>query len=373
MRTIGIDLGTTNTVVALDGTVVQHFVDEVARSILPSVVAFPPNGKTLVGLPARARRAIDPKNTISSAKRLMGQAWHSYACAKFRRQYPFELVEQAGAPAFRTRAGTFTPEDVAAKVMSAAIGELFVEGARVRTHVTVPAAFDEKARAATVEAAARVGLLEVHVIPEPVAAAHAYLQRERGKLERVAVFDLGGGTFDFAVVDFSTPTARVLGHGGDPYLGGDDLDDMLADWVAREVLTRFGWDLRTDLEVMDRLVVQCEQAKVRLGLDTEALIVLADIDPASPLSDECIVVRRDRFETLSRDLVSRTFQVCDQVLSSAGVTTRDIDAVFMSGGTTQLPIVREGVARYFGKEPRCEVNPMEVVAIGASLFSNGED
>ena len=187
------------------------------------------------------------------------------------------------------------------------------------------------------------------------------------------MFDLGGGTFDFAVVDFSTPTARVLGHGGDPYLGGDDLDDMLADWVAREVLTRFGWDLRTDLEVMDRLVVQCEQAKVRLGLDTEALIVLADIDPASPLSDECIVVRRDRFETLSRDLVSRTFQVCDQVLSSAGVTTRDIDAVFMSGGTTQLPIVREGVARYFGKEPRCEVNPMEVVAIGASLFSNGED
>jgi molecular chaperone DnaK len=369
MRIVGIDLGTTNTVVALDGTVVQHFVDEVARSILPSVVAFPPNGQTLVGVPAKARRAIDPKNTISSAKRLMGQAWHSYATAKFRRQYPFELVEQAGAPLFRTRAGTFTPEDIAAKVIGRALGELFVEGARVRTHVTVPAAFDAKARAATIEAAAQVGLLEVHVIPEPVAAAHAYLRRERNKLKRVAVFDLGGGTFDFAVVDFSSPSVRVLGHGGDPYLGGDDLDDTLAAWVAHEVLTRFGWDLRTDLEVMDRLVVQCEQAKVRLGLDTEAAISLAEIDPASPLAHEHIVVRRDRFETLSRDLVSRTFAVCDEVLSSAGVTTRDIDAVFMSGGTTLLPIVREGVAHYFQKEPRCELNPMEVVAIGASLYS----
>jgi molecular chaperone DnaK len=211
----------------------------------------------------------------------------------------------------------------------------------------------------------------VHVIPEPVAAAHAYRKREAGKLRRVAVFDLGGGTFDFAVVDFATPEARVLGHGGDPYLGGDDLDDMLADWVAHQVLTRFGWDLRTDVEVMDRLMVQCEQAKVRLGLDTEARLELADIDPGAPVADEHILIQRDVFETLSRELVGRTFLVCDQVLGSAGVAARDIDAVFMSGGTTLLPIVREGVARYFGKEPRCEVNPMEVVAIGASVYREG--
>jgi molecular chaperone DnaK len=372
MRTVGIDLGTTNTVVALDGTVVQHFVDGVAHGIVPSMVAFPPNGTTLLGAPARARRAIDPKNTISSAKRLMGQGWHGYVTNKFKQQYPFDLVERAGGPAFRTRTGTFGPEEIASKLISHAIAELFVSGSRTRCVVTVPAAFDERARTATREAAAHAGLLNVHLLAEPVAAAHAYLQRSEDKPRRMAVFDLGGGTFDFAVVDAAEGEAQVLGHGGDPYLGGDDLDGMLAEWVAQQVLERFGWDLRTDVEVMDRLVVQCEYAKVRLGLDTEANIELGQVDPAAPFGTQRISVTREVFEQLSRDFVARTFAVCDEVLRNASLTVRDIDAVFMSGGCTLLPMVREGVSRYFGKTPRSEINPLEVVAIGASLCNQDE-
>jgi molecular chaperone DnaK len=369
MRTIGIDLGTTNTVVALDGTVVQHFVENVAHTILPSVVAFTPTGATLVGAPARARRAIDAKNTIFSAKRLMGQGFHSYATAKFREQYPFEVVDQGGLPAFRTRAGTFTPADIASRIIEHAIQELFVDGAPVRTVVTVPAAFDEKARTATLEAASRTGLAEVHVLSEPVAAAHAYRARGRDhdKLGRVAVFDLGGGTFDLAIVDCRDEEAKVLGHGGDPYLGGDDLDTTLANWVAQLVLSRFGWDLRTDPEVMDRLMVQCEYAKVRLGLDTEASIDLEKVDPAAPIASQRVHIERGAFEELTRDFVARTFVVCDETLGRAGLTVRDIDTVLLSGGTTILPMVREGVARYFGKAPHFELNPMEVVALGASV------
>jgi molecular chaperone DnaK len=375
MRTVGIDLGTTNTVVALDGTVVQHFVENVAHSILPSVVAFTPAGATLVGAPARARRAIDAKNTIFSAKRLMGQGFRSYATTKFRNQYPFDVVEQSGMPAFRTRAGVFTPVDIAARVMGHAIDELFVDGARVRTVVTVPAAFDDKARGATLEAAARAGLIDVLVVPEPVAAVYAYRRPPKNKpkreLGRAVVFDLGGGTVDVAVVDCREEADQVLAHGGDPYLGGDDVDAALTDWVAQNVLSRFGWDLRTDAEVMDRLMMQCEYAKVRLGLDTEASIELGQVDPAAPVAAERVVIDRARFEELTRELVARTFIVCDEVLGKAGLTVREVDTVLLSGGTTILPMVREGVARYFGKAPRSDVNPMEVVAIGASLAPEG--
>jgi molecular chaperone DnaK len=371
MRTVGIDLGTTNTVVALDGTVIRHFVGEVAQSILPSVVAFTPAGDTLVGAPARARRAIDAKNTIFSAKRLMGQGFRSYATTKFRNQYPFDVVDQHGLSAFRTRAGVFTPVDIAARVIGHAIHELFVDGARVRTVVTVPSAFDDKARDATLEAAARAGLLDVLVVPEPVAAVHAYRRREKGRkaleLGRTVVFDMGGGTFDVAVVDCRGGDDQVLAHGGDPYLGGDDLDATLADWVAQAVLERFGWDLRSDAEVMDRLMVQCEYAKVRLGLDTEASIELGQVDAAAPVASQRVAIDRAMFEALSRELVARTFIVCDEVLGKAGLTVRDVDTVLLSGGTTILPMVRDGVARYFGKTPRADVNPMEVVSIGASL------
>jgi molecular chaperone DnaK len=185
------------------------------------------------------------------------------------------------------------------------------------------------------------------------------------------VYDLGGGTFDLAIVDCSGPHARVIAHGGDAYLGGDDVDSAIAAWVADQVVRQFGWDLRRDPVVLDRLLVQCERAKVRLGFAQDVRIELSQVDPAAPAAAQGVVLSRAKFDELSHDLVTRTFIVCDQVLKAASTTARDIDAVFLSGGTTLLPAVREGVARYFGSLPRCDYDPMEVVAVGASLASDG--
>jgi molecular chaperone DnaK len=370
MRTIGIDLGTTNTVVALDGNIVQQGNEADSRTVVPSVVAFPPSGAMLVGANARKRRAIDPKNTIFSAKRLMGQGWHSYTTSKFRSQYPFDLVEKEGAPAFRTRSGTFSPQEIGARVIQKALGNVPLDNS---THavITVPAAFDDAAYRATIEAGKRAGLASVQLVPEPVATAMAYMITQATHARRVAVYDLGGGTFDLAIVDTSTGNAQVLAHGGDAYLGGDDVDLAIASWVAGEVLRQHGWDMSRDPIVYDRLIVQCERAKIRLGFAQEARIELGQVDPAAPAAAQGVTLSRAAFEQLSRELVSRTFLVCDQVLNAAGLNARDIDAVFLSGGTTLLPTVRDGVARYFGKLPRCDHDPMEVVAVGASLMTLG--
>jgi molecular chaperone DnaK len=368
MRTIGIDLGTTNTVVALDGNVVQQGTEADSRTAVPSVVAYPPSGAMLVGASAKKRRAIDPKNTLFSAKRLMGQGWHSYVTSKFRSQYPFDLVEKEGRPAFRTRSGTFSPQEVGARVISKALANAPIDGT---THavITVPAAFDDEARRATLDAGKRAGLSSVQLVPEPVATAMAYMITQATRARRVAVYDLGGGTFDLAIVDCSSGEAQVLAHGGDAYLGGDDVDMAIGKWVADEVLRQHGWDMQRDPVVLDRLIVQCERAKMRLGFAQEARIELGQVDPAAPAAAQGVVLSRAVFEQLSRELVSRTFQVCDQVLGAAGLTARDIDAVFLSGGSTLLPTVRDGVARYFGKLPRCDYDPMEVVAVGASLMA----
>jgi molecular chaperone DnaK len=368
MRTIGIDLGTTNTVLALDGNIVQQGSEADTRTVVPSVVAFPPSGAMLVGANAKKRRAIDPKNTIFSAKRLMGQGWHSYTTSKFRTQYPFDLIEKEGAPAFRTRSGTFAPQEIGARVIQKALNNVPLDSS---THavITVPAAFDEEARRATLEAGKRAGLSSVQLVPEPVATAIAYTITQATRARHAAVYDLGGGTFDLAIVDSSSGEARVIAHGGDAYLGGDDVDLAIAAWVAEQVLRQHGWDMSQDPVVYDRLIVQCERAKMRLGFAQEARIELGQVDPAAPAAAQGVTLSRSAFEQLSRELVNRTFLVCDQVLNAAGLTARDIDAVFLSGGSTLLPTVRDGVARYFGKLPRCDHDPMEVVAVGASLMS----
>jgi molecular chaperone DnaK len=368
MRTVGIDLGTTNTVVASDGNILNQGVGADAQTVLPSVVAFPPSGALLVGANAKRRRAIDPKNTVFSAKRLMGQRWHSYVTATFREHYPFDLVERDGAPQFRTRSGAFSPPDIGAKVIAKALSGFDIASAHAV--ITVPAAFDEEGQKATRRAGELAGLKSLELVPEPVATAMAYITTQASRSRRVAVYDLGGGTFDLAVVDCSGPEARVIAHGGDAYLGGDDIDMAIANWTAEAVLRQFGWEMRHDPIVLDRLLVQCERAKARLGHAQETRIELSQVDPAAPLAAEGVLLTRAAFDSLSRDLVSRTFMACDEVLKAAGVNARDIDAVFLSGGSTLLPSVRDGVARYFGKLPRCDYDPMEVVAVGASLMSD---
>jgi molecular chaperone DnaK len=372
MRTIGIDLGTTNTVAAIDGIAMQHASGLDSSPILPSVVAFPPSGAVLTGATAKKRRAIDPKNTIYSAKRLMGQRWLSYAGTQFRKHYPFELVEtKAGACAFETRAGRQTPVDIGAKLVE----KIFAARTTLRSSLTavvaVPAAFESAGRDATRKAVEQAGVERVTIVDEPVATAVAYATARNERLRYALVYDLGGGTFDLAIIDCSQPQARVIRHAGDPYLGGDDIDRAISDWVAVQVLARHGLDLRSDAEVFDRLVVQCELAKVRLGSNESALIELGQIDPAAPAGAQSVVLERAKLAELAQPLVGRTFLLCDQVLREAGLRSSDIDAVYLAGGTTLMPIVREGVASYFGKLPRCELDPMQVVAVGASLMMAG--
>jgi molecular chaperone DnaK len=362
---IGIDLGTTNTVAAVSGGALHGSDGDV---VLPSVVAFPPSGATLVGGMAKKRRAIDPKNTVFSAKRLMGQGWHSYAATQFRKQYPFDLVETASnLCAFKTRAGTFSPSDIGSYVVGKVLSMHKLDPIQCDAVIAIPASFDQAAHAATVQAAEQAGLRSVSTIPEPVATALAYLARAKVRHRRVAVYDFGGGTFDLAVVDTAATPTRVIAHGGDAYLGGDDIDKALTDWAAQQTLQRHKWDLRSDAETLDRLMVQAERCKVRLSLATQTRIELSQVDPGAPAAPEGILLDRDTLRRLAEPFISRTFLICDQVLRDASLRASDIDAVFLAGGTTLLPAVRESVARYFGAPVHAELDPIEVVSVGASV------
>jgi molecular chaperone DnaK len=368
---VGIDLGTTNSVAAIAGTAIHHASGMETSTVLPSVVAFPPSGATLVGATARKRRAIDPKNTLYSAKRLIGQRWLSSATSRFRKRYPFELIETSiGGVAFRTRAGDLTPIDVGARVVAKLFSGQQTTLGRLSAVVTVPASFSAEARAATVRAVEHAGITQAQVLDEPIATALAYATIASSKARRGLVYDLGGGTFDLALVEHDATSARVLCHAGDGYLGGDDIDGAIADWVAGEVLRAHGWDLRTDGEVYDRLLVQCERGKVRLGYAAAARIELSQVDPAAPAAAESVTLTREKVSELAMPFVQRTFALADQVLRDAGVRADQVEAVYLAGGATLMPCVRDGVAAYFNTLPRCDFDPMEVVALGASLHTS---
>jgi molecular chaperone DnaK len=368
MRIVGIDLGTTNSVAAINGTVLQHASGTETSTVLPSVVAFPPSGAVLVGATAKKRRAIDPKHTLYSAKRLIGQRWLSAATSRFRKNYPFDLIETSiGGVALRTRGGDLTPIDVGTRVVS----KLFVGQqslmASVAAVVTVPASFSQEARQATLRAVEHAGITRVHALEEPVATAVAYTTTTVTRDTRALVYDLGGGTFDLALIEHTAGGARILKHAGDPYLGGDDIDRAIGEWVSLEVLKAHGWDLRSDAEVYERLLVQVERAKIRLGYATAARIEMSQVDPAAPAAAEGVTLTREKASELAMPFIQRTFAIADEVLRDSGLKASQIDAVYLGGGATLMSAVRDGIAGYFGKLPRCDFDPMEVVAIGASL------
>jgi molecular chaperone DnaK len=364
MTRIGIDLGTTNSVVARDGRAL--LLPDDGRTTLPSVVAFLPNGRTQVGEPARRRRAIDSANTIFSSKRIIGRLFDSYETQNFRERYPFRIVETDGrTPAFETRAGVVTPAEVATLVLRALLERTGVEPRDRAAVLTVPAAFAEPQRRATAEAAEKAGLSGATLLDEPSATAWAYLAAGR-ECRRALVYDLGGGTFDCAVVECGDGVPRLASHASDLMLGGDDVDHGLAEWVARHVLEKHNWDLANYAEVYDRLLYRCEQAKIQLSRQDEVEIDLAQVDPECPAPGDSVTVTRAFLDRLCRPLVGRTFVACDGVLRQAGLHPRDIDRVFLAGGTTLLPFVQEGVRTYFGHRGLLDLDPTEVVAIGAS-------
>jgi len=362
-QTIGIDLGTTNTVIARNFEALRI---EGNGLIMPSAVAFLPNGSTLIGKAARRRRAMDPKNTILSAKRVIGARWHSSYATQFREHYPYDLLETPdGGVLFRTRAGLVSPVDVGGKIVRRLRELTRCPVQDVHAVVTAPVGFEKERRDATSQAVAKADFATVRVVEEPIATALAYLNRS--SLKYAFVYDLGGGTFDAAVVDCSQYPFRVVGHGGDPYLGGDDVDRTIAIYVADRTLARDCWDLTNDAVTFDRLVSACELAKCELSESEEAAIAIPSVDPAAPESCGVIQITRDEVQRLTLDLVRRTFVICDEVLADAGVKARDIEAVFMAGGSTLLPGLRGYIESYFGKRPRFDLDPLGVVSMGASL------
>ena len=362
-KTVGIDLGTTNTVVARNFETLRI---EGGSSVMPSAVAFPPSGATLIGKAARRRRAMDPTNTILSAKRIIGARWRSSYTTQFRDHYPYDLVEGPdGWAVFNTRAGLVCPVEVSSTVIRGLCELTKCPVQDLHAVVTAPVGFDTRRRDATALAVSKANFASVRVIEEPIATALAYLNRS--SLKYAFVYDLGGGTFDAAVVDCSSYPFRVVGHGGDPYLGGDDVDRTIALHVADRTLARDGWDLSNDAVTFDRLVLACELAKCELSESEEAAIAIPSVDPAAPESCGIILITREQVQQLTLDLVRRTFSMCDEVLAQAGLKARDMEGIFLAGGSTRLPGLNAYIESYFGKRPRTDLDPMQVVGLGASL------
>lgn len=365
-KNIGIDLGTTNVVVASAGKVLElkQPTDATGSLSLPSVVAFPPNGGVLVGAIAKRRRAIDPVNTVRSAKRLMGKDMNAVAIPEFKKRYPVDLAPDAkGHVAFKTREGLFTPTEIASILLDTAVRAAGMDPAKTNAVITVPASFSATQKEATNEAAKLAGLAKTRILEEPVATAFAH--RVFGKGKYAAVYDIGGGTFDFAVLETSGNVVQVLGHGGDPFLGGDDVDSNLAAWAANELVRLHNWDVRGDVEAMDRLTLACERAKIELSLVGETRIDLGQVEPDTPVADAQLVVDRAALSEACGALVRSTFITCDEVLRQVGVSPRQIDTVLLAGGTTLIPLLAKSVEAYFGRTPRHDVSPLHSVALGA--------
>ncbi len=372
MAVVGIDLGTTNTVVACArGGTVHVIADEQGRHLLPSVVSFHPNGEVLVGHAARERRVVDAKNTIASVKRLIGRAWDSDEIKKSRPRFAFELREGLGqGPLVVARNQTYTLPEISAFVLRRAkqIADAGLGEPVDRAVITVPASFNELQRAATKVAGRIAGLDVMRIINEPTAATLAYGFGRRAK-ERVAVYDFGGGTFDCTLLDLSGNVFEGLATAGDSFLGGDDIDLAIAERIADAFLLKHRWDPRAHPQVFERLRVAAEAIKVELSTSERARVHLRDVagGVGGTQLDLEFEMPRTELDALAAPFVERTLAVCEDSLSVAGLSVSNFDKVILVGGSTRIALVRQRVEQFFGAPPLDRVNPDEVVAIGAAI------
>jgi molecular chaperone DnaK len=372
MAVVGIDLGTTNTVVACvrDGQV-HVLPDEDGRTLLPSVVSFHPNGEILVGHMAKDRRVVDAKNTIASVKRVIGRAWSSDEIRRARQRFAFELKEGPDAgPVVVARGQNYTLPEISAFVLKRArvIAEKALGEKVDRAVITVPANFNELQRAATQVAAKIAGLDVIRVINEPTAAALAYGVGQ-GAHERIAVYDFGGGTFDCTLLELSGNVFEVLATAGDSFLGGDDLDVAIADCMAEAFLRSHRYDPKANPQSFERLRVAAESLKIGLSSEERRQVRLADI--AFGLGGASLhldfAMTRDELEALANPFIERTLAVCQDAMAEARLPVSAIDRVILVGGSTRIPLVRSRVEQFFGIAPLDQVNPEEVVAVGAAI------
>lgn len=369
---VGIDLGTTNTVVAVvrDG-VASTLADREGARLLPSVVAFHPSGSVVVGRGAVERRLIDPANTVYSVKRLIGRPWDSPEVQEARTRLPFVLREGPnGGTAVVARGETFSLPEISAFVLreAKAFAEAALDEAVEKAVITVPANFNDLQRAATKMAGRLAGLEVLRILNEPTAAALAY-GTEGNVKERVAVYDFGGGTFDVTVLDLAASVFEVLATAGDSALGGDDLDVVVAERMADDLLKKHRYDVRAAPTEFGRLRILGEQMKRELSAREDYALAVEDIVPGERGTAVTWRFRmtRPELEWASLAIVERTFKVCQRALDAAAITPSDLDRVILVGGGTRMPLVARKVEQFFGRSPVVRINPDEVVALGAAI------
>jgi len=372
-RIVGIDLGTTNSVVAvMEGGRPVVIPNQEGSRTTPSVVAFTPKGEVLVGAPAKNQMIVNPENTIYSIKRFMGRRYEE--TEEERRRVPYKVVSYGDSVRVVTVAGEYSPEEISARILMKlkAAAEDYLGEKIERAVITVPAYFNDAQRQATKNAGIIAGLKVERILNEPTAAALAYgLDKEvakRGKEMKIAVYDLGGGTFDISILEIGEGVFEVKSTNGDTHLGGDDFDRRIMDWLIDEFKKETGIDLSQDRIALQRLKEAAEKAKIELSSRMETEINLPFIANVGGVPKNLIrTLTRAKFEALIRDLAEKTLQPCEMALRDAGLTVNDIDEVILVGGSTRIPLIQQLVRDFFKKEPNKSVNPDEVVAIGAAI------
>jgi molecular chaperone DnaK len=371
-KIIGIDLGTTNSVVAvMEGGEPVVIANAEGSRLTPSVVAINKAGERLVGQVARRQAVVNPEHTIFSVKRFIGRKLSDPAVQKSRSLMPYRLVEAPNGDAWVHLAGRdYSPQEISAFVLQKlkADAEAYLGEPVTQAVITVPAYFNDSQRQATRDAGRIAGLDVVRIINEPTASALAYGLDQNRHNHLIAVYDLGGGTFDISILELGDGVFEVRATNGDTHLGGDDFDQRIMDWMATEFKKETGIDLRTDRTALQRLKEAAEKAKQELStvLQTDISLPFITADASGPRHLN-LTLTRARLEQLTGDLIERTIGPMRQALVDAGVRPNDIDAVVLVGGQTRMPAVQEMVRRFFNREPHRGVNPDEVVAIGAAI------
>ncbi|MCU1267946.1 MAG: Chaperone protein DnaK [Acidobacteria bacterium] len=370
-KAIGIDLGTTNCCVCvLEGGAVQIVPNKEGGRTTPSVVGFTDKGERLVGQIAKRQAVTNASNTVYAVKRLIGRKFNSPEVERTRETSAFEIVDSPNGDArVRVQGRSYSPPELSGIVLQRlkAAAEDFLGEPVTDAIITVPAYFDDSQRQATKDAGKIAGLKVERIINEPTAAALAYGLGKSG-MERIAVYDLGGGTFDISILEMNDGVFEVLSTSGNTFLGGEDLDERIMNWMADQFFTDAGIDLRQDRLALQRLKEVAERAKCELSSATETTINLPFIaaDASGPKHFNK-TLSRDQFEALVGDLITQTIEPCRQALKDAKLQPNDIDKVILVGGQTRSPIVERTVAEIFGKKPSAEINPDEVVAMGAAI------
>lgn len=369
-KIIGIDLGTTNSCVSvMEGNEPVVIPNSEGRRTTPSIVAFTDNGERKVGDPAKRQSITNPEKTIYSIKRFMGETYDRVT--KETNRVPYKVVKgENNTPRVLINDRKYTPQEISAMILQKMkkTAEDYLGQTVTDAVVTVPAYFSDSQRQATKEAGEIAGLNVKRIINEPTAAALAYGLDKKTQDNKIAVFDLGGGTFDISVLELGDGVFEVKSTNGDTHLGGDDFDQKIIDWLAEEFLKDENIDLRKDPMALQRLKEAAEKAKVELSSSTETEINLPYIMPVDGVPKHLVrKLTRANFEQLVDDLVKATIGPCKKALKDSGLSPKDIDEVLLVGGSTRIPAIQKVVKDFFGKDPSKGVNPDEVVAVGAAI------